>query len=153
MDNLDLNPRARRLFIRLLRRHLADRRQRIVNMSGQVQANQAPAFVLKGLSKWSKVGLDLTDSGFSKLHGKESTYEKEKKKFNLSSENFKEYKENLIEKVKRIHAVEECMVRINQNKSGHVLKEYCNHECDDGSQKIGNLAEPTASHGFGPRHC
>ena len=94
-------------------------------VQGQGQNPPVPAnFTLMGLSKWSKVGLDLTDSGFNKLHSKESTYEKEKKKYNLSSKRFKLYTDNLIEKVERIHAVNECTVDINPNKKGYVLREY-----------------------------
>ena len=67
-------------------------------------------YVFKGLSKWSKEGLDLADSSFSKLHSSESKFEKDKKKYNLSSETFKLYTENLIEKVEWIHAMEQCTV-------------------------------------------
>ena len=38
-------------------------------------------FTLKGLSKWSIEGLDLTDAAFSKLHSKESKLDIEKKKY------------------------------------------------------------------------
>ena len=127
MNNLNLTPRARRHFVRLIQRNLTDRRRRVANMAqvGQVNQNPNPAnFTLKGLSKWSKVGLDLTDSGFSKLHSKESNFEKDKKKYNLASESFKTYTENLIEKVERIHAVEQCMVNISNTRNGYVLKEY-----------------------------
>ena len=84
----------------------------------------AANFTLLGLSKWSKVGLDLSDSGFNKLHSKESIYEKEEKKYNPSSETFKLYTDNLIEKVERVHAIAECTVDINPTKKGYVLKEY-----------------------------
>ena len=117
MDNLNWTPRARRHFLRLVQRHLSYRRRRITNMS-------ATSFTFKGLSKWSKVGLDLADPGFSKLHSKESNFEKEGKKYNFASESFKTYTENLIEKVERIHAVEQCKVKISNTKTGYVLKEY-----------------------------
>ena len=84
----------------------------------------AANFTLMGVSKWSKVGLELNDSGFNKLHSKESIYEKEEKKYNPSSETFKLYTDSLIEKVERIHAIAECTVDINPTKKRHVLKEY-----------------------------
>ena len=111
-------PRAQGHLRRLMQRHLADRRRRIVNISGNTN------FTLKGLSKWSKEGLDLTDLGLSKLHSKESTFEKDKKKYDLSSETFKTYIELLIEKVERIHAVEQCTVDISNTKKVFMLKEY-----------------------------
>jgi len=112
MNNLDLSPRARRHFLRLVQRQLVDRR---------ATANMA-TYVFKGLSKWSTEGLDLGDSGFSKLHSTESKFEKDKKKYNLSSETFKTFTENLIEKVERIHAMDKCTVDILNNTRGFVLK-------------------------------
>ena len=81
-------------------------------------------FTFQGLSKWSTVGLTLTDTGFSKLHNKESHYEKEKKKYDLSAETFRTYTRNLIEKVERIHAVSDFQVNIRTGKDAYVLKEY-----------------------------
>jgi len=96
--------------------HLTDRRTR--------SASNMSAFIFKGLSKWSKEGLDLGDSGFSKLHSTESKFEKDKKKYDLSSESFKTYTENLIEKVEKIHAMEQCTVDTSNNTKGFVLKKY-----------------------------
>ena len=47
-----------------------------------------PAIVMKSLSKWGMVGLDLSDAGFSKLHSKESKYSESKAKYNLEPEKF-----------------------------------------------------------------
>lgn len=53
-----------------------------------------PAINKKALSKWAIVGLDLKDSGFSKLHNKESTFnEKIMKKYDLNPESWDKYKE------------------------------------------------------------
>ncbi len=84
----------------------------------------AGTFTFQGLSKWSTVGLTLTDTGFSKLHSKESQYEKDKTKYDLSPENFRTYTRNLIEKVERIHAVNDFQVNIRTGKNAYVLKEY-----------------------------
>ena len=82
------------------------------------------SYTLRGLSKWSTTGLDLSDAGFSKLHAKESTYESSKTKYDLAPENFKNYTNNLIEKVERIHAVQECTVATTGTNTKFVLKEY-----------------------------
>ena len=80
-------------------------------------------FTLKGLSKWSIEGLDLTDAAFSKLHSKESKFDIDKKKYDLPAEIFKNYTKNLIEKVERIHATRDFTVNITANRSGFILKE------------------------------
>jgi hypothetical protein len=82
--------------------------------------------VRKSLSKWGVTGLSLTDTGFAKLHSKESKFEEGKKKYDLSSEHFKKFVDNLIEKIDRIHAVKDFSARISQNPDVNkfVLKEY-----------------------------
>ena len=67
----------------------------------------ANTFTLKGLLKWSIEGLDLTDAAFSKLHSKESKFDSDKKKYDLSAETFKNFTKSLVEKVERIHATRE----------------------------------------------
>ena len=92
--------------------------------SGTGNSTGTGTFTFQGLSKWSTVGLTLSDTGFSKLHNKESHYEKEKKKYDLSTETFRTYTRNLIEKVERIHAVNDFQVNIRPGKDAYVLKEY-----------------------------
>ena len=119
--------RERRLSIRNFRKiQLANSqaRQSMSSTTGDTNNIQQPAFTFKGLSKWSIVGLDLTDSGFSKLHSKESTFESSKVKYNLEPEKFKNYTKDLIEKVERIHAVADCTVNVGNNINKYVLKEY-----------------------------
>ena len=94
-----------------------------VSNSQQVQ-NMANTFTLKGLSKWSIEGLDLTDAAFSKLHSKESKFDSDKKKYDLSAETFKNFTKSLVEKVERIHATKQFTVNIAANKTGFILKEY-----------------------------
>ena len=86
-------------------------------------SEQTMAYVKKKLSKWSTVGLDITDTGFSKLHAKESKYEDGRKKYNLEPEGFKRYTDNLILKVHRISAVEEFTVNDGTDNC-MILKEY-----------------------------
>ena len=92
----------------------------ILNTTGSA----ASTFTFQGLSKWSIVGLTLIDTGFNKLHDKESHYEKEKKKYDLSAETFRTYTRNLIEEVERMHAVSDFEVNIRMGKDAYVLKEY-----------------------------
>ena len=62
------------------------------------------AFIKKGLSKWGTEGLDIADSGFSKLHSKEQHFETAKTKYDLSNDTFLTYTDNLIEKVNRMYS-------------------------------------------------
>ena len=62
------------------------------------------AFHKKGLSKWGTEGLDIADSGFSKLHSKEQHFETAKTKYDLSNDTFLTYTDNLIEKVNRMYS-------------------------------------------------
>jgi len=145
MNNLDLSLRAKRHFLRVVQRHLADRITRASNMT---------TYVFKGLSKWSKEGLDLADSGFCELHSKESIFEKDKKKYNLSSETFKLYTENLIEKVERIHAMEQCLVDMPSNVKGYVLKKYSSiTDAMMNTKRKRNLARPSTCINCRPKDC
>jgi hypothetical protein len=99
-------------------------------MAGNQQVNQQvnppapPPIVLKSLSKWAVVGLDLTDTGFSKLYSKESHYADDKPKYDLQPERFEEYKNELIEKVNRMNAIE-CFTGVDDNNQARFLpKEY-----------------------------
>ena len=101
MKKLILTERERRCLFRAIRNFRFERARRHGNMY---------TFTLKGLSKWSIAGLDLSDSGFSKLHSTEIKFESSKKKYDLADETFKLYTNNPIEKVERIHAVQEYTV-------------------------------------------
>ena len=119
--------RERRLLNRNLRRIQLDNsqvRQDMSTTTGNTGTNQQPAFTFKGLLKWSIIGLDLTDSGFNKLHSKESTFESSKIKYNLEPEKFKNYTKDLIEKVGRIHAVTDCTINVGNSMNKYLLKEY-----------------------------
>ena len=73
------------------------------------------AIVRKSLSKYGVNGLNLGDAGFSKLHANESKYEESRTKYDLSSEHFKKFVDNLLKKVDRIHAVIDFKVQVSQN--------------------------------------
>ena len=87
---LEGTERERRLLDRNFRKSQLSNSQERQNMAGD------NTFTLKGLSKWSMEGLDLTDAGFSKLHTKESKFDSENKKYDLGSETFRNYTKNLI---------------------------------------------------------
>ena len=80
--------------------------------------------VKKSLSKWAQVGLDLSDPGFSKLHSKESHFSDDDKKYDLEPEKFEAFKQNLIEKVNRMHSNDVMMIDDDAGNLKHVLKEY-----------------------------
>ena len=50
---------------------------------GAVAAPPLPPLVMKSLSKWAQVGLDITDPGFNKLHAKESQFSDKETKYDL----------------------------------------------------------------------
>ncbi len=105
----------------LSRREIED----LANIRARTMANnQQNTLTFNGLSKWSTEGLNLTDTGFSKLHSKESHFEKDGTKYDLSAETFRTYTRNLIEKVERIHAVKDFQITIRTNKNAFALKEY-----------------------------
>ena len=89
-----------------------------------LQVNVQP-IVKKSLSKWGIRGLDLTDAGFSKLYDKESKFDTSKEtQYNLEPEKFEEYKQKLIQKINRIHALN-CMSATDDNGAVFkILKEY-----------------------------
>lgn len=81
--------------------------------------------VKKSLSIWATSGLDLSDSGFSKLHSKESTFPEDKSvKYDLEPEKFEAYKQNLIEKINRIHSKLPFQATDDTTKVCDVLTEY-----------------------------
>jgi len=115
MNNLILPERGRRHLLRAIRKF---------NFENVKRRGNIFAFTFKGIFKWTTVGLDLSDSGFSKFYSTESKFEKEKKKYDLSPEIFKTYTDHLIEKVERIHAFVECNARVTTLIQVVVLKEY-----------------------------
>lgn len=89
----------------------------------QPQQNQ-PVIILKSLSKWATRGLDLSEAGFSKLHSQESKFNDDKPKYNLQPDKFEQWKNELIEKVNRMHAVN-CFTGVDDgNNDRYILKEY-----------------------------
>ena len=85
----------------------------------------APAPITKkSLSKWAIRGLDLTDSGFSKLHSQESKFSSDKTKYNLEPEKFESYKGELIQKVNRMHALTSMAADDDTGTICEILKEY-----------------------------
>lgn len=87
-------------------------------------SSSSGTIVRKSLSKWATVGLDLNDSGFSKLHSKESHYSTDLVKYDFEPEKFEEYKNKLIEKVNRIHAIEVFTVEDDNSKQRFLPTEY-----------------------------
>ena len=86
---------------------------------------RAPAPITKkSLSKWAIRGLDLSDSGFSKLHSQESKFSNDKTKYNLEPENFESYKGELIQKVNRMHALTSMTADDDTGTICEILKEY-----------------------------
>ena len=72
----------------------------------QEQRNMAqpPAFIKKSLLKWAITGLDLSDSGFSKLHSKESKYPDDKELYDLKPEKILSVRTMCKDKVAKICA-------------------------------------------------
>ena len=87
------------------------------------QRTMTTAIKYKSLSKWSIPGLDMTDSGFAKLHDKESKFEDDRKQYDLDSSKFKSYVDHLKEKVNRIHAKKTFTI-VDDGTSYKVLKQY-----------------------------
>jgi hypothetical protein len=94
----------------------------------QVQNETTPPttqrIVLKSLSKWAVRGLDLSEAGFSKLHSQESKYNDDKPKYDLQPDKFETWKNELLEKVHRMHAVEAFTGVDDDNQARFILKEY-----------------------------
>ena len=96
-----------------------------VNQQNQPAAQQQPQIVLKALSKLATLALDLSDPGFSKLHAKESRPSDDEDKYDLKPEKFESYCRRLIEKVKRMHAMEVfSVVDLTANRWRYVPTEY-----------------------------
>jgi hypothetical protein len=91
-----------------------------------INVQQQPAVIVKkSLSKWGMRGLDLSDSGFSKLHDKESKFDSSKEtQYNLEPEKFENYKQTLIQKVNRIHALNCMSAEGDDTNVYEILKEY-----------------------------
>lgn len=99
------------------------------NMSGGTgnAGSGSTAIVKKGLSKWGSTGLDISDSGFSKLHAKEQSFESTRKHYDLANETFLTYTDHLIEKVHRMYAKNTFTVADSATptpNSCFILKEY-----------------------------
>lgn len=85
------------------------------------------AIVKKTLSQWGARGLNLSKAGFSKLQVKEAQYEESTPKYNLEPESFENYKQSIIEKIERMHAMH--TFSLEDNSSGktvtcNVIKQY-----------------------------
>jgi hypothetical protein len=90
----------------------------------QQQAQVGQQVVLKSLSKWATRGLDLSEAGFSKLHSQEQKYNDDKPKYNLEPDKFEIWKNELIEKVNRMHSVGVFTGVDDRNIDRYILKEY-----------------------------
>jgi hypothetical protein len=87
--------------------------------------NTMTTITKKGLSKWGVVGLDISDTGFSKLHSKEQQFDSSKnKEYGLENEKFLNYTDNLIEKVNRMYAKGTFSIEDATTASCFVLTEY-----------------------------
>ena len=97
-------------------------------MSGALQGTTTtagpPTLVRKSLSKWAQIGLDLSDTGFNKLHSKESHFSDDDKKYDLEPEKFVSFKQNLIEKVNRMHANDIMQADNDTGNLRDILREY-----------------------------
>ena len=120
---------------RQLREFIANQvNQQVQNELNRIRAQQQAAriaaqnarqpIVLKSLSKWATRGLNLSEAGFSKLHAQEQKYSDDKPKYNLEPEKFEIWRNELIEKVNRIHAVEVFNVLDADDDAKAVLREY-----------------------------
>jgi hypothetical protein len=80
--------------------------------------------VKKKLSRWALQGLDISEPGFSKLHSKESHFEKDGKHYDLNPETFRTYRDGLIEKVERMFAKDAFNIADTDTIQRDILKEY-----------------------------
>ena len=102
-----------------------DRARRLQARQARIARRAAAMSVTyKSLSKWSIQGLDMSDSGFAKLHDKESKFEDDKKQYDLDPAKFKRYVDNLKEKVNRIHVKNTFSISLTSGTTLHVLKHY-----------------------------
>ena len=95
-----------------------------VQVDPQQQPGPNTGLVRKSLSRWARIGLDLGDAGFSKLHSKESHFSDEDKKYDLEPEKFESFKLNLIEKTNRMHANDIMRADDNNGNLKDILREY-----------------------------
>ena len=79
---------------------------------------------LKPLSQWARIGLDLSSAAFAKLQSKEASFDDNKTKYNLKSEKFEMYRQELIEKINRMHSESTFTIDDSGGNQCHVLKEY-----------------------------
>ena len=101
------------------------RANQVNQQAQQQQQHQAPVIVKKSLSKWASLGLNLSEAGFSKLHANESKFSNDKTKYDLLPEKFETYKNDIIAKINRMHAVEIfTVVDIAENEYRYLPKEY-----------------------------
>ena len=110
-------------------RKVKQQQQRIAQQLAERQrerdrANMVNTIAYKSLSKWSIEGLDMSDSGFAKLHDKESKFEDDKKQYDLAADKFKRYVDNPKEKVNRIHAKKTFSIKASTTVTYEVLKHY-----------------------------
>ena len=113
---------------------------------GQQPAPVAP--IKKKLSKWATTGLDLSDPGFSKLHSKESHFSDDKMaKYDLQADKFESFKQNLIEKVNRMHGKDVFSVDDDMGNACDLLREYTKLTEENMEDKR-NLRWPTTDPAF-----
>lgn len=87
------------------------------------EEDTAMAVVYKSISPWAKVGLDLSDSSFSKIHSRESRFEDSEEKYDLQPEKFTNFRNNLIDKMNTIHGTG--VLTVTDGTDNYlVLKEY-----------------------------
>lgn len=110
----------------LLQQQVLQLQQQLQQMQTANQAQQAAqqGVVLKSLSKWATLGLNLSEAGFSKLHSQEQKYNDDKPKYNLEPDKFEVWKNELIEKVNRMHSVGVFTGVDDTNTNRYILKEY-----------------------------
>jgi hypothetical protein len=100
-------------------------------LNTNIMTGTPATIVKKKLSRWALQGLDISEAGFSKLHSKESHFEKDGKHYDLNPESFKTYRDGLIEKIERMFAKDVFNIKdVNDTKRG-VLKEYTRLTEDD----------------------
>jgi hypothetical protein len=95
-----------------------------IQVNRQQQQGPNAGLVRKSLSRWARIGLDLGDAGFSKLHSKESHFSDDDKKYDLEPEKFESFKLNLIEKTNRMHSNDIMRADDNFGNLRDILREY-----------------------------
>ena len=100
------------------RRLEAERLERIQDMAS------GTTIVRKSRSQWSIVGLDLSNSAFSKCHAAEQKLEDDRKQYDLSRDTFESFRRNLYHKATRMHALQTFTMNDASNTRRNILKEY-----------------------------